>query len=277
MEESEIINKYREYDFFLPKDTIFNMIVFLKLIIDFLNNNNIEYVAYGGTLLGVVRNNGLIPWDDDIDLFICEKDEYKLFKLEEEAIKYGLRLMYKPIDKDGNKRKTFMVYDLYKKSSIFCDIFIMKKIDKYIEYSDKYYLENFPGREIYLNELYPIQKKNIYGCIDVNILNDYDKYFNRCNFGEYKKIAKIYPKHLNRTEYYEFDDENLAIFNYNFLPENIIKKCGEIMNEIKKDMENFDADYYRKVNCDPKIKYTNIQLMQHYIYDGKYENLKKCQ
>ena len=30
--------------------------------------NNLRYVMAGGTAIGVVRNEGFIPWDDDVDL-----------------------------------------------------------------------------------------------------------------------------------------------------------------------------------------------------------------
>lgn len=274
--ENKLINKYKGYNFLIPKDKIFNMTVFLKLIIQFFDDNNIEYVAYGGTLLGVIRNNGLIPWDDDIDLFICEKDEEKLISLIEYAMNYGLKIIYEPIDKFGKKNKTFIIYELYNESNIFCDIFIMKINKNYIEYASEYYLKNFPNREIFLDELYPIQKKNIHGCIDINILNNYDKYFTRCDFGEYNKIAKIYPKHTEKTKNYEFKDEKLATFSYYFTPESIIDKCDEIIDIIKDDLYDFDVDYYRNINTD-LIDYTNMDLKYHYLYFGKYEGRKKNQ
>ena len=50
----------------------------LSYIDEVCKNNNITYYLAYGTLLGAVRHNGFIPWDDDIDVFMF-RDDYNRF------------------------------------------------------------------------------------------------------------------------------------------------------------------------------------------------------
>ena len=52
-----------------------------KKTIKLLNDNNYEWSIGSGTLLGKVRHNDYIPWDDDIDLFVSiREDEINEFR-----------------------------------------------------------------------------------------------------------------------------------------------------------------------------------------------------
>ena len=45
--------------------------------------NNIRYVVISGTLLGVLRHRGFIPWDDDIDVLVHPDDYDKVISIYE--------------------------------------------------------------------------------------------------------------------------------------------------------------------------------------------------
>ena len=55
--------------------------ILLGILIDvdtFCKANNLQYFLACGSLIGAVRNNGFIPWDDDIDIFM-KRDDYERF------------------------------------------------------------------------------------------------------------------------------------------------------------------------------------------------------
>ena len=58
------------------------MLVFLDKI---CKKNNITYFIAFGTLLGAVRHGGFIPWDDDMDVYIDDRDMRKLRKIINEG------------------------------------------------------------------------------------------------------------------------------------------------------------------------------------------------
>lgn len=87
----------------------------LKEVATFCDNNNIVYYLCGGTLLGAIRHQGYIPWDDDIDLMMPRSD-YENFLQIYESNKFKVytfhntKLYDKPFAKVSNLNTRVLEY-----------------------------------------------------------------------------------------------------------------------------------------------------------------------
>lgn len=69
------------------------MLEMLKVVDDICKKHNINYWLYAGTLLGAVRHNGFIPWDDDLDVGMLRDDYNKFMEVAQKELgdKYFLQ------------------------------------------------------------------------------------------------------------------------------------------------------------------------------------------
>tara|TARA_R110000787_G_scaffold210123_1_gene319989 strand:+ start:91 stop:651 length:561 start_codon:yes stop_codon:yes gene_type:complete len=155
----------------LSQNEVNELYELFNYLVSMLDKYAIPYACAGGTLLGTIRSEGLIQWDDDIDITI-ERCHIPTF------------LWLKSIMTDGGKYELVKVgkYMKLKYNNIFIDIFI---IDDGI-YPQKTWSEyNFKE-----DEYYPLQDA-MFGYIKVKVPNKYNDYLNR-TFPDWMNTAHIY-------------------------------------------------------------------------------------
>lgn len=75
----------------------------LSIVAALCKKNGLQYFAEAGTLLGAVRHQGFIPWDDDIDIALKREDYNELIRILPGELPSGFKLagMYaSPVSQD---------------------------------------------------------------------------------------------------------------------------------------------------------------------------------
>ena len=174
---------------------IYKMLFILNKVFE---ENNIEYWMDGGTFLGAIRHQGIIPWDDDGDVEIWEKDEQKLKNIAPIFKKYNLSLMptwfgYKIFYNDSQDIPG------YKWKYPAVDIFVMKKNPAgHIIFKYKKAEKAFNGCKFDKDIMYPLQKYK-FGSFELTGVNaeNINTYFDKC-----------YGNDWNDYAYEQYDHEN---------------------------------------------------------------------
>lgn len=76
------------------------MLDMLVVVDEICRRHDIPYWIEGGTLLGAVRHEGFIPWDDDLDIALMKKDYVRLLKCLKEELPAQYRLQTHETDRN---------------------------------------------------------------------------------------------------------------------------------------------------------------------------------
>ncbi len=175
--------------------------------------HNLKYILTAGTLLGCVRHNGFIPWDDDVDVAMPREDYNKFIEIYEKELdtdkyyfqsletddKYGL-----PLSKLRRKGTIFKEQtNPYPKEEqgVWIDIFPMDKISEnkiisFLTYCKVFYYKTIIAHKQHFTFASKGIKKIIFSIIKFNSLFysiDYAKkrYFSILNKENKKKTNNI--------------------------------------------------------------------------------------
>lgn len=109
---------------------------------NFCQQNQIKYQLFAGTLLGTIRHEGFIPWDDDIDICMLRKDYNRFLQIWKNNSISDLFLQTNNTDKNYimqfakiRKNNTLFVEnslsDLEIHHGVFIDIFPMDNVEPF--------------------------------------------------------------------------------------------------------------------------------------------------
>lgn len=207
---------------------------------------DIKYSLAYGTLLGAVRHEGFIPWDDDIDIIMAEEEYKKIFELEEfnnsNISRYLLR--YNEVEE---KFSEIYSYPFAKLTDMNTDADFLNTRDKYGLYIDIFPVTALPENQKKRKEYMDRCKKNKL-CLDIGNTKESVTGYNiikkiknmRRNF-YYRKIKEYRQALINDAFKYDFRySKNVAVSIYmvygEVMPKNWFEEYTYLTFEGKKFM-----------------------------------------
>ncbi len=129
----------------------------LRKLKDLCDANGIQFILDGGTLLGSIRHEGFIPWDDDVDIVMFREDFNKLEALLNQHEELVLKRYFRYL---GSSSEPGFVYKVKLKESdqFYVDIFTRDFIDIGEDSIENIWPQTKVLHQDYQNELYKLFK-----------------------------------------------------------------------------------------------------------------------
>lgn len=159
----------------------------LQVVHNICVKNNLRYTLAYGSLIGAVRHNGFIPWDDDIDIMMPRNDYQKLLRIWKDVAPKDFIIQ----DYNTNSDYTNNFAKVRKNNTTF----LQYEYEKIKKYHKGIFIDIFPGSRLAPQK---ISRAIQYGCFAINLL--YSRGYTSDSSGVIGKIERILLK-TNKQNY----------------------------------------------------------------------------
>lgn len=242
-----------------------------KSFFNILNRKELDYYVFAGTSIGYLRNKRNIPWVDDYDIILFEKD---IYKLENEILPLLIQngFKYRKWLTDEGQEVGYLIFSegietnnashgFYRKSFFQCDIF-------FTTVDNKNMIRNVAGRGLYTKKdipydyVFPPQKLMMEG-IELPFFNKIEKDVEQ-EYGDIYKTCCVHIGHQGGKKIYK--------------PFNLAYKDFEVFIDVGKQntlnyiSPNKNYRYENNIMLNDDVKSKNVFEMLRYINNN---NVKK--
>jgi len=205
----------------------------LYKVLEVCKKHQIKIFAYAGTLLGAIRHQGYIPWDDDVDVALFREDFERLCAVAEKEFQEPFFFQTGLTD-----RKRFCGYARLRNSMSTAII----KGDETEEYNNGIYIDIFvldgyigEGKELD----HQIRNRSLYEMIMLSYYSERPKVENKMKDCAFDLLCKA--AHLFKYEkWYQLYQKNLARYSGKSNRYSMITHRRELLTKYHCKKEDFD-------------------------------------
>lgn len=266
-------------------DQIFKQVLFstFKEVISFLDANNLRWWAAFGTILGAVRHKGIIPWDDDIDIYMPREDYNKLLAIRSKLRDTSLDVMsyydkgyVYSFGKFVNKNTTLWEQEQVPfVSGVYIDIFPL-------DLTAETELQIADNQKVYARRLRRMQssyqhfdtRSYLYHIKKYGVQWIFDNIYSRINAKAVLDKFVVYDNSLNRSEgnkYVRYALSSYAIYPIEWFEGDVVLPFEDFLVKVPKGYKDLLAYCYGDYMTPPPID-SRISNHSHYYLNLK-ENL----